>query len=119
MFKTQKRYEETVYVINESATARASGGIGTITETTQTAVKMLILPDDNMYKEDRQGGYQQIEQLLAHISKDEIEKVSLTPGITKVIWNGNTYRVMDIIDYTSKPKWKNAEIRMVRKTHVI
>lgn len=119
MFKTQKTYEETVQVINESTTSRASGGVGVITTGSQTDVKMLILPDDTRYKEDRNGGYQQIEQLFAHISKKEIDKVSLIPGRTKVIWNGNTYRVVDIIDYTSKPRFKNAEIRMVRKTHVI
>lgn len=119
MFKTQKTYEETVQVINESTTTRGSGGVGIITQGSQTDVKMLILPDDTVYKEDREGGYQQIEQLFAHISKKEIDKVSLIPGRTQVIWNGNTYRVIDIIDYTSKPRFKNAEIRMVRKTNVI
>ena len=119
MFKTQKTYEETVQVINESTTSRASGGVGVITTGSQTDVKMLILPDDSIYKEDRNGGYQQIEQLFAHISKKEINKVSLIPGRTQVIWNGNTYRVVDIIDMTTKPRFKNAEIRMVRKSHVI
>lgn len=119
MFKTQKLYEETVTVLNESTTARASGGVGVITEGSQQEVKMLILPDDSIYEEDRNGGYTMTEQLFAHISKTEMEKVSLIPGRTRVIWNGNEYRVVDIIDYTSKPKFKNAEIRMVRKRNVI
>jgi hypothetical protein len=119
MFRSQKGHEETVQVINESTTSRGSGGIGVITEGSRTDVKMLILPDDSIYKEDRNGGFQQIEQLFAHISKEEIDKISLITGKTKVIWNGNTYRVVGIIDMTTKPRFRNAEIRMVRKTDVI
>ena len=119
MYKTQKRYEETVTVLNESESSRGSGGVSFINEGSQKEVSMLILPDDSIYEEDRTGGYTITEQLFAHISKTEMEKVPLIPGRTQVIWNGNTYRVMDIIDYTSKPKFKNAEIRMVRKRNVI
>jgi len=119
MFKTQKIYEETVSVLNESTTTRGSGGIGIITDGSLQSVKMLILPDDSIYEEDRNGGYTMTEVLFAHIRKTEMDKVSLIPGRTKVIWNGNTYRVMDIVDYTSKPKFKNAELRLVRKRNVI
>jgi len=119
MFKTQKKHEEIVTVINESTTTRGSGGVGVITDGSRQDVSMVMLPDDSIYEEDRHGGYTQIEQLFAHVSKNEMEKVFLIPGRTKVIWNGNTYRVMDIVDYTSKPNFKNAEIRLVRKIHVI
>ena len=119
MYKTQKRYEEKVLVLNESTATRSSGGISVITEGSQQEVSMLILPDESVYEEDRNGGYTMTENLFAHISKSEMENVSLIPGRTQVIWNGNTYRVMDIIDYTSKPKFRNAEIRMVRRRDVI
>jgi len=119
MHHTQRHYEEIVSVIHESTTTRGSGGIGIITEGTETDVRMVILPDVRVYKQDRAGGTYFVETLYGQIRKTELDKVSLEPGRTKVIWNGNTYRVMDIIDYTSKMKFKNAELRMQRKVDVI
>jgi len=115
MWKAQKRYEETVTVVNESSPTYSSGGIAVITDATGVSIRMLILPDQSVFREPRKEGQYQFERLFAHITKSEIAKAEITPGKTKVVWNGNTYKVYSKMDYTSKFKFKIAEIEMRRK----
>jgi len=114
MWKTQKQFEENVTVRNEQTPSRASGGIAVIGKTTDTTLKMLILPDETIHREPRKEGQYSYERLFAQVRSDEMEKVDMIPGKTRVIWNGLEYRVVGIIDVRSKKKFKNAEIEMRR-----
>ena len=115
MWKTQKMFEEDITVVNESAPVRGSGGIAIITDGTSTTIRALMLPGSELYREQRQEGQYTYERIFAHVNKDEIDKVSLVEGKTKVIWNGLTYRVIRVMDYTSKKRFRNAEIELRRR----
>lgn len=115
MWKTQTRFEENVTVINENTPTLSSGGVAIITNNTSVSLKMLILPDTSVFRESRKEGQYQYERLFAQVRKTEIEKASIIPGKTRIIWNGNTYKVFSKMDYTSKPKFKIAEIEMRRR----
>ena len=115
MWKMSKRFEETVTVVNEQSPVRGSGGIAIITTPSTTEIRMVMLPDRNVFKEPRKEGQYNYERLLAHVSKYEIDKVDMIPGKTKVVWNGLTYKVVSILDYTSKKLFRNAEIEMRRQ----
>jgi len=115
MWKTQKKFEEKVTVVNENSPIRGDGGIAIITDNTSTGVKMVMLPDGQVYHENRKEGQFSYERVYAHVSKNEMDKTPIVPGRTKVIWNGLTYVVMEIIDYSNKLLFKNAEIELRRK----
>lgn len=115
MWKMSKKFEETVTVVNEQPPTRGSGGVAIITTPTTQEIRMMMLPDRNVFKEPRKEGQYNYERLIAHVSKDEIDKVEMIPGKTKVVWNGLTYKVVSIIDYTSKILFRNAEIEMRRQ----
>ena len=74
-----------------------------------------MLPDITVHIETDKEGQSSYERLYAHISKIEKDKVSIIPGRTKVIWDGKTYKVMGIIDYTSKFRFQNAELELRRQ----
>lgn len=114
MFQTQKKYEEDITVFNEGSTVYASGGIGKITNGDSQTIKALIMPETNVYRETRKEGRFNVEIVFAHVRKTEMDKVDMLPGKTRITWNGNDYRVMNIIDYRAKPRFKNAEIEMRR-----
>ena len=115
MWKTNTRFHETVTVVNEQSPTRGSGGIAVITTPATQDIKMVMLPDNNLYKELRREGQYNYERVTAHVSKGEIDKVDMIPGKTKIVWNGLTYKVVSIIDYTSKLLFKTAEIEMRRQ----
>jgi hypothetical protein len=115
MWKSQRSLEETVTVLNEQSPSRGSGGIAVITDGTSQEIRMLMLPDMNIHRESRKEGQYSYERVYAHISKNEMDKVDMIPGKTRVVWNGLTYKVMNIIDYRSKFKFQNAEIEMRRQ----
>lgn len=115
MWKTNKKFEETVTVVNEQSPTRGSGGIAKITTPATQDIRMLMLPDNNIYRELRREGQFNYERVTAQISKDEMEKVDMIPGKTKIVWNGFTYKVVNITDYTSKLLFRNAEIEMRRQ----
>lgn len=115
MYNAQKQYEETVTVINEGVASLSSGGISTITDATGVSINMLILPDDSVYREPRKEGGYEYEKIFAQVSRDEIAKAAITPGQTRIIWNGNTYKVYRKLDYTTKSRWQLAEIEMRRR----
>lgn len=115
MWKMSKNFEETVTVVNEQPPTRGSGGIAIITTPATQEIKMVMLPDMNVFREPRKEGQYNYERLFAQVSKDEIDKVEMIPGKTKVVWNGLTYKVVNIIDYTSKKLFRNAEIEMRRQ----
>ena len=115
MWKTQKKFEETVTVLNEQSPTRGSGGISVIADGTTTGVRMLMLPDLNIHRETRKEGQYSYERVYAHISKGEMDKVDMIPGKTRVVWNGLTYKVMNILDYSSKILFQNAEIELRRQ----
>ena len=104
-----------VLVYNEGAPTRASGGVAVISDGNTTGVNMLMLPDNIIYREPRKEGQYSYESVTAQITEDELDKVSIIPGKTKIIWNGLTYKVMSMIDYTSKPLFRLAEIEMRRQ----
>jgi len=114
MWKTSQKFEETVTVINEQTPIRGSGGIAVISDNTSQQVKMVMLPDITIHSEPRKGGQYSYERLYAQVSKDEIDDVDIIPGKTRVVWNGLEYRVVHIIDYTSKLLFRNVEIEMRR-----
>lgn len=118
MWKHQKRHEETVIVINESAPSYSSGGIAIITDASGVSMKMVIMPDGSRFREPRKEGQYNYERIFAHVSKNEIEKADIIEGKTKIVWNGNTYKVFTKLDYTSKPRFRIAEIEMRRKIGV-
>ena len=115
MWKTQQKFEETVLVYNEQAPTRASGGVAVISNGTTTGVNMLMLPDNIIHKEPRKEGQYSYERVIAQVSDKEMNKISIIPGKTKIIWNGLTYKVMSIIDYTSKILFQNAELELRRQ----
>lgn len=115
MWKTQKKFEEIVTVLNESSPERGSGGISVITDGTSKDIRMLMLPDMNIHREPRKEGQYSYERVYAHISRTEMDKVEIIPGKTRIVWNGLTYKVMNILDYSSKILFQNAEIEMRRQ----
>ena len=115
MWKTQQKFEETVTVYNEQAPTRASGGVAVISDGTSQDIQMLMLPDNIIHREPRKEGQYSYERVTAQISKDELDKVSIIPGKTKIIWNGLTYKVMSMIDYTSKLYFQLAELELRRQ----
>lgn len=115
MWKTQKPLEETVTVYNEQSPTRGSGGVAVISDGDSEDIKMLILPDEIIHREPRKEGQYSYERLFAQVSKTEMDKVNIKEGKTKVIWNGLTYKVYSVIDYTSKPRFKLAELEMRRQ----
>jgi len=115
MFKTQKPYEETVTVYNQLTPVRASGGIATIPTSSSTTMKAVMLPDSNIYRENRKEGQFFYERVFAQVRKDEINRVSIIPGKTRIEWNGYTYVVYQMLDYTSKKLFQNAEIELRRR----
>jgi len=118
MWKIQKMFEENVTVINELEPVISSGGISTISYDSGVTIKMVMLPDENRYRENRKDGIYQYEKLFAHVRKDEMEKVEVIPGKSQVIWNGETYRVVTKLPYESKQMFQIAEIEMRRKIDV-
>jgi len=118
MFKTQKMFEENITIINESSPARASGGIAVITEGSSTTIKAVVMPDLDSYAEPRKEGQYNYERLFAQVRKSEMDRVNLVKGKTKLIWNGLEYKIVNIIDYTSKKLFQNAEIEARRKIDV-
>jgi hypothetical protein len=42
----------------------------------------------------------------------------MIPGKTRVVWNGNEYKVIGIIDYRTKVRFQNAEIEMRRRLDI-
>jgi hypothetical protein len=115
MWKTQQKFEETVTVLNEQSPIRGSGGISVITDGTSKQIRMLMLPDLTIHRETRKEGQYSYERVYAHISKDEMDKVDMIPGKTRIVWNGLTYKVMNIVDYRSKILFQNAEIELRRQ----
>lgn len=118
MFKTQKQFEETITVLNESDPVRGSGGIAVITDSSNVSIKALMLPDYDIHKEVRDEGQFHYERLFAQIRKSEMEKILVVPGKTRIVWNGNEYVVYSIVDYTSKFLFQNAEIEMRRRLDI-
>lgn len=117
MWKTQKNYEELVTVRNEQDPTRTSGGISSIPVYEETGIYAVMLPDEREYVSTPDGSYYE-ETVYAQVRKDEMDKVDMIPGKTKMIWDGNSYRVIEIIDYRTKYKFKNAEITLVRHLDV-
>lgn len=115
MWKTSKKFEETVTVVNEQPPTRGSGGVAIITTPSTQEIQMMMLPDTNVFNEPKKEGQYNYERLFAHVNKDEMDKVDMIPGKTKVVWNGLTYKVVNIINYTSKILFQNAEIEMRRQ----
>lgn len=115
MYRTQKRNEETILVRNEleSDPVRGSGGIALIDVYSETGIKAVVLPDTETYIQDDKGFYIR-DTAYALVRKEEMDKVDMIPGKTKITWDGNTYRVVGKIDARTKYKFQNAEIRMVR-----
>ena len=118
MYKTQKKFEETVLVLNESAPVRGSGGIAVITDGTQQSISMVMLPDFEIHRESTVHGQYSYERLFAHVRVDEMDKVDMIPGKTRVEWNGYIYIVYRVLDYTSKTLFRNAEIEMRRRLDI-
>ena len=118
MFKTQKKFEEDIVVLNESDPVRGSGGIAKITDSSETTIRALVLPDIDIHMETREEGQFHFERVYAHIRKSQKELVDIIPGKTRIEWNGNNYVVADIIDYTSKKLFQNAEIEMRRRLDI-
>jgi hypothetical protein len=118
MFQTQKKFEETVTVLNEGSPVAGSGGIAIITDGTSQDIKMVMLPDMNLHREPRKEGQYSYETLFAHVRRDEMDKVNMIPGKTRVVWNGNEYKVIGIIDYRTKVRFQNAEIEMRRRLDI-
>jgi len=119
MWETQKKFEETVTVLNEGYATRGSGGVALITNGTSTSIKMLMLPDTDVFVEKREEDNYRWETLYAQIRKTEMDKVNMIPGQTRVVWNGNDYKVLEIIDYRNKNLFRLAEIRLARRLDVI
>lgn len=117
MYRTQKRNEEFVTVRTENIPTRASGGYANITIREETGIYAVIEPDTNTYISDEQGAYIR-EKSYALVRETEMAKCHMEEGKTQIIWNGNTYRVIGIIDQTERPKFRNAEITMVRRVDV-
>lgn len=115
MWKTQKKFEETVTVLNEQNPTRASGGVAVISDGASQDIRMLMLPDGVMHRESRKEGQYAYERVTAQISSEEMDKVDMIPGKTRVVWNGLTYKVMSIIDYRDKILFQNAEIELRRQ----
>lgn len=115
MWKMSKGFEETVTVVNEQPPTRGSGGIAIITTPATQEIRMVMLPDMNVFHEPRKEGQYNYERLFAQVSKGELDKVDMIPGKTKVVWNGLTYKVVNILNYTSKKLFRNAEIEMRRQ----
>lgn len=118
MWKTQKRYEETITVRNEQIPQWSSGGIATVTVTGVVSIKAVMLPDDRKYKQSDDGDML-VDMMYAHVRKDEMAKADMIPGKTKIIWNGDTWRVIGIVDYRTKARWQNAEIQLVKHIGVV
>ena len=118
MFKTQKQFEENITVLNESDPVRGSGGIAKITDSSETTIRALIMPDMDIHIETREEGQYHYERVYAHVRKSQIELVDIIPGKTRIDWNGNEYVVRDILDYTSKKLFQNAEIEMRRRLDI-
>jgi len=118
MWKTQTKYEETVTAYNQSEPTRGSGGIAFITKGTETEIKMVMMPDFEIYREMRKEGQYSYERVFAQIRLSEMDKLDMIPGKTRIEWNGNTYVIHNILDYTSKIMFQNAEIEMRRRLDV-
>lgn len=115
MFKTQKQFEETITVVNEGSPSYASGGIAIISDGTSKNIKAVIMPDIDTHRETRKEGQFEVEVVFAQVRKSEMDKIDMIPGKTRITWNGYSYRVTSIVDYRSKPLFKNAEIEMRRR----
>lgn len=113
MFRTQKHNEELVTVRNEYEPVRASGGVSRIDVYQETGIRMVMLPDQRRYVEDPKG-FKLVDYMYAHVSREEMTKADMIPGKTKIIWNGDTWRVQGILDYRMKDKWQLAEITLVK-----
>ena len=119
MWKTQMKYEETVIAYNQSEPTRGSGGIAIITKGGETGLKMVMMPDFDVYRERRKEGQYSYERVFAHIRLSEMNKLDMIPGKTRIEWNGNTYIVHSILDYTSKNMYQNAEIEMRKRLDIV
>lgn len=115
MWKTQKLFEVSVSVINESTPVRGTGGIAVISDDTETEISMVIMPDYGIHREPRKEGQYVYERIYAHVRADEMAKADMIVGKTRIEWNGNIYMVHSIIDYTSLKLFQIAEIEMRRK----
>jgi hypothetical protein len=117
MFNTQKRNEELIQVRNEQEPVWGSGGISTIAVDSVTGIKAVMMPDSRRYVQGKAGSV--LEELaFALVRESEMEKADMIPGKTKIIWNGNTWRILGITDVRNKHKFQNAEISLVRHVGV-
>lgn len=118
MFLTQKKFETNITVFNDGEPQYASGGTAIISSGVSQSIKAVIMPDDRFYRENRKEGQYISERVFAHVRKDEMDKVDMIPGKSRITWNGYSYEVVNILDYRDKPLFRNAEIEMRRRIGV-
>ena len=118
MFATQKRFEESVTIINESDPAYGSGGIAIITDTSSKSIKAVVMPDYAIHRETNREGQSTYERAYMQVRKTEMDKIDMIPGRTRVTWNGYSYRVVNIIDVRNNKFFRNAEVEMRRRLDI-
>ena len=116
--KEAKKYEEDITVLNESDPVRGSGGIAVITDSSSDTIRAMLMPDLDIHIEARRDGQYRYDKVYAHVRQSVMDSVSIIPGKTRIEWNGNEYVVSNILDYTSKKLFRNAEIEMRKRLDI-
>jgi len=118
LWKTNKKFETTVQVINQGTALRGSGGIGWIaTGAIVEDVKVLWMPDLHTFIWNDQGKFTE-ERNVLHVSKKVWDNTPFIVGKTLVQKDGKEFRVINCFDYSDFKQIGVVEIEVVRKVDV-
>jgi len=101
MWRSNKWHEVEVSIYNEEDPTDLEGGKAIREITTPKTVRIFPIKEGTMFFHDGEGRFAG-EGFKFQISKKQASELSFTieSGRTFIVYNGNTYRILQVLDYT-------------------
>jgi hypothetical protein len=117
---TNKRHEVSITAYNESEATRMEGGIVERTKSSNVTLKILKMHNQSVERRTQAGQRYREDSFTFQVRSSELadKNFELHEGRTHFIYNGNTYRVLQVIDYSMYPLTKTIQGRALRKINV-
>lgn len=104
MWNINKLREVNVIAWNEEDPTSLAGGKSIREKSNDVTLSILIMKTGSMFFYEEEGRFQS-DGIVFQVSLDELTNLdfSIKAGCTHIEKDGNTYRVMEIVDYTQYP----------------
>lgn len=115
-----QRHEISITAYNEGEATRVEGGIVERTKSSEVTLKILKMHNQSVERRNERGQRYREDSFTFQVRPTELSANSFTlyEGRTHFIYNGNNYRVIQVIDYSMYPLTQTIQGRAVRKINV-